>query len=105
MSESQIELAVCNALARKNYFVVKLKDQAAFRDGSYRKGSSFQLTGVPDLVVYLENGVTVWLEVKKGLNGLSEAQKVYHEKLISLGHIVTVVKSPKEALDFLSQLV
>lgn len=75
------------------------------RNGSYRKGSSFQLTGVPDLVVYLENGVTAWLEVKTITGTLSDAQKIYHQKLIDLGHHVAVVRSAKEALYFLDQLI
>lgn len=97
-SEAQIELAICQALLRRNLFPVKLKDQSAFREGHYRKGSSFQIRGVADLVVFMPQGRTVWLEVKTPTGTQSKHQKAFQNKLSGLGHEYYVVRSVEDAL-------
>jgi len=102
--EAQIEKSICDALTKLGHFVIKLKDQSAYRDGAYRKGTSYQIRGVADLVVFLKKGVTVWLEVKTSLGRQSEAQIAFQKKIESLGHIYKLVRSAKEAVDIISKL-
>lgn len=98
ISESQIETAICQALTRNGHFVVKNKDQSAFRDGAYRKGSPWQIRGVSDLTVFLNDGITVWLEVKTPTGVQSPHQKAFEEKINSLGHYYFVVRSIGQAV-------
>lgn len=98
ITESQIELQICDALTRRGFFVVKLKDQSAFRNGAYRKGSSYQIRGVPDLVVFAPKGRTLWLEVKTPKGTQSDHQKAFERRILDLGHEYHLVRSVDEAL-------
>ena len=59
------------------------------------------LPGAPDLVFALDNGATVWLEMKKPGGVVRDSQLGVHAKLQRLGHIVGVCDSIDAALDFL----
>ncbi len=103
VTETQIEMAICDALTMLGYFVVKLKDQSAFRDGSYRRGSKYQIKGVSDLVVYGDLGKCIWIEVKTATGVQSEAQKAFEKRITDLGHTYLMVRSVKEAVDAVHQ--
>jgi hypothetical protein len=51
------------------------------------------LKGVPDRLIVLPNGVTIWCEMKRPTGRLAAAQRVWHDRLRSMGHIVVVLWS------------
>ena len=57
--------------------------------------------GEPDCIIYLEGGVTLFIELKLAGNGLSQSQKDRHGVLRTLGfqvHTVTA-KTPQDAVN------
>ncbi len=57
------------------------------------------LPGSPDLVFALEQGRTLWLEMKKEGGRLSDEQVGLHSKLRALGHEVMVAYSVDQAME------
>lgn len=60
-------------------------------------------SGVPDLVVPIEGGKTLFIECKYNGNGASDDQSAYMEGLKRLGHIVYVIDA-KDSHDAQNQL-
>jgi len=98
LSEKEIEQAILRKLNKLGHFTIKLKDQAAMRNGSYQKGSAFQIRGVSDLVVFKSSGACIWLEIKNAKGKLSEYQERFKNKIQSLGHRYEVVRSVDDAV-------
>lgn len=84
-------LHVPNGGTRNPVEAVKLKRQGV-------------VSGVPDLIVALPNGKTVWLEVKSHRGRVSDNQKIVQAHLSSLGHCVAVVKTVDEAFAVVSEV-
>jgi hypothetical protein len=49
------------------------------------------LKGVPDRLIVLPDGVTVWCELKRPTGRLAAAQRVWHDRLQEMGHVVVVL--------------
>ena len=64
-------------------------------------GSQYQMAGLPDLLV-LRGGRMCWLEVKTPTGRTSRVQDVVIAKIKRYGVPVAVVRSPEEALEFVS---
>lgn len=100
MAEKQIERAICERLSLDGHFVVKLKDQALSVGGKYRRGSSYEIRGVSDLLVITQAhgiAVTIYLEVKTETGEQSDAQRIFQEKIESYGHYYIIARSHSEA--------
>jgi hypothetical protein len=63
--------------------------------------------GVPDLVILLPNNKTLFVELKKQDGVVSKLQSLFHEKLITMGFPLLVLRTdrPQTAVDLLSQFV
>lgn len=58
--------------------------------------------GLPDIIVLLPNGKTLWAEVKRPKIGvLSEAQEAFKETCVKLGHYHYIWTSVRDAEDTL----
>ena len=64
-------------------------------------GSQYQVAGLPDLLVH-RGGMTVWMEVKTESGRLRRIQEARIAQIRRFGVPVAVVRSPEEALEFLS---
>ena len=64
-------------------------------------GSQYQAAGLPDLLVH-RGGMTVWMEVKTPTGELRKIQVARIAQIRRYGVPVAVVRSPEEALEFLS---
>jgi len=64
-------------------------------------GSQYQAAGLPDLLVH-RGGMTVWMEVKTATGRLRKIQEARITQIRRYGIPVAVVRSPEEALEFLS---
>ena len=64
--------------------------------------SQFTPAGIPDLIV-IRGGVTVWLEIKTATGRLSKIQVHRHLQMRRYGSLIATVRSPEEALEFVSQ--
>lgn len=64
-------------------------------------GSQYQMAGLPDLLV-LRGGRMCWLEVKTPTGKTSRVQDVVIMKIRRYGVPVAVVRTPEEALEFVS---
>lgn len=91
--EHTIERDICDAVTRNNHFVVKLRDRVKKKDGVYRKTSAYEITGVPDLVIFIAGGITLWAEVKTPSGVLARDQIEFRETITKLGHYHAVVRS------------
>jgi len=65
-------------------------------------GSQYQAAGLPDLLVH-RGGRTVWMEVKTATGRLRRIQEARIAQIRRFGIPVAVVRSPEEALEFLSE--
>lgn len=59
--------------------------------------------GLPDVVLFLKNGKTVFLEIKHDTPYLSKIQKEVRKKLLLFGHSYFVVKSKEDIYNILSK--
>ena len=76
-------------------YLTRVVEQAG---GKCRKFIPDLARGYPDRIVLLPDGVLVWVETKRPRGGrLSLAQRVAHAELRSLGQVVEVVWSKKDA--------
>lgn len=62
------------------------------------------LAGVPDLVIPLPEGKTLWLELKTMKGRLSQRQKDYHAMLEEYGHEVRTAYGLQDALAILDEV-
>lgn len=102
MTEKQIENQILSYLAtRKECFAFKFKDQAKFIGGRYRK-SNWEINGVADLCCLMDNGLTLWLEVKTDKGKQSKNQKNF-EKIIKKHkgyyHVVRSVEETRKIIE------
>ena len=65
-------------------------------------GSQYQAAGLPDLLVH-RGGMTIWMEVKTATGRLRKIQEARITQIRRYGIPVAVVRSPEEALEFLSE--
>ena len=63
--------------------------------------SGFTIAGVPDLIV-MRGGETVWLEIKTPTGSCSKIQENRHIQMRRYGAKIAVVRSPEEAMEFVS---
>lgn len=102
ISEKTIEAAILRTLnLLPKVFAFKTMDQKAFRNGSYQKGSSFQIRGVSDIICLAE-GKVFFLEVKTKSGEQSIYQKAFEAKVRATGNIYAVVRSPQDALEIIN---
>jgi hypothetical protein len=95
--EKEIELLLCQWLQLNGYYVFKLKDQMAFRNGSYRKPRPFEISGVADLFA-IKNGAQYWIEVKSQKGTQSANQKDFQQNIEAHGGKYLLVKSIQELI-------
>lgn len=72
------------------------------KTGTYNKKESGQIKGVPDIICPCFKGITVYFEVKTPAGIVEDDQKLYHEKLTSMGHKVAVVRCVDQVRQWLS---
>jgi hypothetical protein len=64
------------------------------------------VSGIPDLEIIIDNGVTIRVEMKKEKGGVvSKEQKAIHAKMEELGHKVLICKGYKDAINQLSYIL
>jgi hypothetical protein len=95
LTEAQIEQQCCQWLWRSGYFVFLPKDQASFRDGSYRKPKSFQIAGVSDCIA-IKDGQVYFIEYKSKTGVQSAHQKTFQKNIEMNGGVYLLVKSVDE---------
>lgn len=95
-------------IAFVNWFRMKYKDYIIFAipNGGNRNileaaklKRTGTLKGVPDLCIIMDNGRTIWVEMKRQKNGtLSSVQKEMHSKMNELGHDIIVAYGFRDAV-------
>ena len=97
--EAREQARLVAGLRRAGYMVAAIPNGGS-RDA--REGANLKvqgvLAGMPDLVVMLPGGQTVWIEMKAPGGRVSPAQKDVHSRLLELGHRVIVAYSAEEAV-------
>jgi hypothetical protein len=84
--ESRIQGRIEDLCRRRGYFL--------FHDRSKKVNAP----GLPDLIIALPGGRTVWLELKSKGGRMSPEQTLVINQLLLLGHEVHIVRSFKAAL-------
>ncbi len=93
--ETDIQKAICDYLALKNHFFWRNNNVPIYNKqlDRFRSMPKYSMYGVPDIIVILEGGKVVFLEVKKKGGKLSEGQLLFMEKCTSVGAQYSVVYS------------
>jgi RecB family endonuclease NucS len=81
--ESELHRAIINDCQQRRYYVVHSRCDRA----------TTQSKGVPDLIIAMQGGKVVWVEVKVGKNKLSAEQTITRHVLLALGHDYHLVTS------------
>ena len=62
------------------------------------------ISGAPDIIVCLDNGITLFIEMKRKKGGtISAKQKAMGDALTKLNHRYKVCRGAQEAIDFTSE--
>ena len=98
-SEHKEQVAICRWMEKRGIFFTAIPN-GGMRDANTRSMLKQEgvIAGAPDLMVILDEGRILWLEMKRRKGGsVSAVQKAFHKKLIELGHDVVVCKGALEA--------
>lgn len=104
MSEKDIQGAILELLWRMSLPAFPVPNHGLYNPRTNRYNvvnKSQHVKGVPDIVCPCPHGRTVYFEVKNFHGRTSDEQMQYHSLLQKDGHLVAVVKSPREVLDCL----
>lgn len=94
--ESDIVRAICDYLAYKKHFFWRSNNIPVFdpgKQGGFRSMPKHSLKGIPDIIIILKGGKVVFLEVKTATGVLSDSQKDFQAKCISVGAKYVVVRN------------
>ena len=97
--ESLIQAAIVKYLQSRKLWFCSIANEAAGKDAAIRMAKMKTLglrSGAPDLLVFLDGGRLVCLEVKKEKGFQSPAQKHFEAQLQSLGFEYYVVRSVED---------
>lgn len=106
-SEHKEQCAVVNWVRKQGYIIFAVPNgfQSDARTKKYFKDEGL-LAGVNDLIIVLDGGETIWLEMKDRNKGtLSKSQKEFHSQLRNLGHTVIIGYGAKDAVEKLKGLL
>ena len=96
--ESAEQNALVKNLRRKGAFVYAIPNHKGQRK------DTGAVAGIPDLQVVLKDKKVIWIELKRTKGGvLSDEQKIIHEQLENLGHVVIIGYGAKDALEKLDE--
>lgn len=84
MTETEIQKEIKDYLEDKGYLVYRMNS------GRGRYNIRMAPPGTPDLLVILNNGQSIWIEVKQPGLKCTDIQKEMHQKLIDKGQKVMV---------------
>lgn len=59
------------------------------------------VAGAPDICILLKNGKSLFVEVKSTIGRISPAQKIFHKRIIELGHEIIIART---IVDVVTQL-
>ena len=92
--EAELHRLILDECARRRFYVVHSRCDR----------STTQQKGVPDMLVAMPDGKTLWIEVKVGKNKLTAEQNVTRHVLAALDHKFYVVRSLNEFLTIIGNL-
>ena len=106
MSEAKIQTDIVKYLQSKKIFFCSIPNEAAGRDAKIRmsKLKSMGLrSGAPDLILFLNDGLLISLEVKVETGKQSKPQVLFEEKIKILGFNYFIVKSVDDVRGVLNE--
>ena len=106
MSEAKIQTNIVKYLQSKKIFFCSIPNEAAGRDAQIRmsKLKSMGLrSGAPDLILFLNDGLLISLEVKAETGKQSKSQVLFEEKIKILGFNYFIVKSVDDVRGVLNE--
>jgi len=90
MLENEIQREIKAYLEVKGYLVFRMNA------GQARYNVKLSPPGTPDLLCIMDNGQSLWLEVKQPGKGATEIQEDFHNKLKARGQWVMVAHSVED---------
>ena len=99
--EHSLQVVIVNYLRANNIYAVAIPNGGR-RDAitGSRLKSEGVVAGAADLVLILDDGETVWVELKTAVGRQSPTQKAFQAKLEKLKHTYLVWRSPADAVSF-----
>lgn len=119
-TEEEIQNEIMEALHENGYYFFRIHTQGIARvikgklvltpnggriinkETGERMGS---MKGFSDLLIMCENGLTIYMEIKNEKGKQSEDQIKFERNCLRLGHCYIVVRSAKEAIDKIEQIL
>jgi hypothetical protein len=69
----------------------------------FRKGTNCNMPNLADLIIFIDNGITLVIELKTPKGKRTEGQIAASQKLIRKGHLYFIVRSLSEFLEILAK--
>jgi hypothetical protein len=88
---------------QKNLFAFKVKDQAQFVNGQYRRPSKYCINGVSDIIVMIKNGPVLFIEIKTREGFQSRDQKYFQKICEEMGHRYHLARSLDDIRKIINQ--
>lgn len=93
MIESEIQKQIIRYLELQGYLVFRMNA------GKTRYNVRLAPPGTPDLLCLMNNGRSLWIEVKQPSKKPTSVQTEFHKKLITSGHKVIVACSIDDVIE------
>lgn len=102
MKECDIQKQIVDYIREKhgNWLIFSVPNEATFRRSTYFK-SIGALPGAPDLILLMDNGETLLIEVKNEKGRQRPEQRVFELKASVLGHKYVIVRNLHEVISLL----
>jgi hypothetical protein len=106
MSEGKLKEAVMNALQwMPRIHPMRLNSGSLMVHSA--KGKPYRVqqceSGTPDILVLLPRSRCIWLELKTEDGKLRESQRIWHDKVTKLDHVVHVVRDVPTAISVVTR--
>lgn len=108
MREDRLQYEIAQKLRAKDYFFFHVPNGGTRNKNEAAKFAAIGLKpGIPDLVICLQNGITLFVELKVSSGALSKPQQIVHRQLKTLSHHVLIVKTDcsQQAFDLIEQKI
>ena len=106
VKEKDIQNAILAWLNYNGFFCWPMQNQGQYDPIKkiYRKPPKWFVYGVPDIMVAMQYGIVLFIEVKTPVGKLSEHQQQFKARLGALGHKYVVAKSVEDVAMFMGKM-
>lgn len=100
--ESEIQTAVCEYLALRNYFFWRNNNTGIYRpsaNGGFWTTNKYSMKGIPDIIVIDDTGHAIFLEIKRPSGRQSPDQKEFQRRCEEKSAEYHVIKKIEDLIE------